>query len=249
MQKYLKSKPDYRPRVFAVSTVTEFVDLATQLDEAVIVRGQTTSKDCPLVPFVGRNVCDSELLFREEKILDEFKRESIPYLDFRPQNDCQWLAIAQHNRLPTRFLDWTKSPLVALWFAVKDLAVAKEPGVVWGFYCEEANSVHNTDGRESPFTIDKTYVYFPEHVFPLIQAQSGVFTVHHREETDSGMFAPLEQMKDSDILLSKIEIAFDAFADIRYHLSRLGISSASLFPGLSGIVDRIRYENMKCKDE
>lgn len=186
---------------------------------------------------------------REEQILDEFKRESIPYLDIRPQNDWQWLAVAQHNRLPTRLLDWTWSPLAALWFSVREPALEQQPGVVWAFHYEEHNAVHNTDGRKSPFMINKTYVYFPEHVFPSIQAQSGVFTVHYKDKSKPGEFLPLERMTDSDMLLRKIEIPFDTFRHIRYDLARLGIGPASLFPDLSGIVDRIRYENMNCKDE
>lgn len=236
MQKYLKSQEDDRPKVFAVSSVTEFVDLATWFDDAVIFRGQTTSEEWPLVPSVGRNVRKSDFFRRERQILDEFKRESIPYLDFLPQNDWQWLAVAQHNRLPTRLLDWTRNPLAALWFAVKDSAMGEQPGVVWVFYDKGTNAVHNTDGRKSPFMIDKTYTYFAEHVFAFIQAQSGVFTVHHKEETDSGKFVPLEQMKDSDILLSKIEIAFHAFditcSDLasvqpRYSLGCRGLSTGS----------------------
>jgi len=254
LEKYLKSKEDGQPKVFSVSTVTEFVELTISFDEVVIFRGQTTSNDWPLVPLVGRNVRTSEFLRREEEILDEFKRESIPQLDFIPKNDnnWQWLALAQHNRLPTRLLDWTKNPLAALWFAIKDPAIEKQPGVVWVFYYKETPTVHNSNGLDSPFEIDKTYVYFPEHVFPSIQAQSSVFTVHHKEGIDSGRFVPFEEMEDSDLLLKKIEIdsdAFDAFINIRYQLSRIGVGPASLLPGLSGVVDRIRYENMKCKDE
>ena len=251
MKKYLKSKEAGKPRAFEVSSVIEFVEVATWLysDDNVIFRGQTKEKDWPLIPSVGREVDRSRIPWREQEILEEFRREAIPYIDLIPDNDWQWLALAQHNRLPTRLLDWTKNPLAALWFAVKDSAIDNQAGVVWAFHYEESETIFNTANRDIPFTIDRTYVYFPEHVFPFIQAQSGVFTVHYREGNDPGRFPPLEQIKDLDLQLTKIEIPSQYFTTVRYDLFRVGISPASLFPGLSGLVDKIIYDNKMCKDE
>lgn len=192
----------------------------------------------------------------ETGVMKRFKQSAHFLLEKTPTTEFDWLFWMQHYGVPTRLLDWTESPLAALYFCVSNKAHENCDGAIWVLDPKSLNKAHNNiddDDFVPSFDEDILDNYKPSTIAaesrtklfamaaiatrnnPRIQAQLGVFTIAHRIKE------PMEQSAGKGCLV-KLIIPKDAKETLREELNALRFDRFSLFPELSSIGHNINTE-------
>lgn len=229
--------------VTTIAALSELVESKFKDDKhtTILYRGHGADS-FDLCPKVGRHLPpdNSKLKKVNEKLMLElFRRQSVDRISIANINDdWELLAIAQHHGLATRFLDWTRSPLVALYFAVcneyetrsSEGSPLRENAEIIAWRCEKIDLTIPLP-KEGPLDINETIRYVPRFVTPRLRAQRGVFTVHHE---------PTEEFKPGGVCV-RITIPYDKRKCLKKSLFRHGIHEEVLFPDLDGLARHIQW--------
>jgi hypothetical protein len=137
----------------------------------------------------------------EEYVRKAFKRRAHHYLEYLPgeRQELEWLALMRHHSAPTRLLDWTKSPYVAMFFALAE-AGQDQTSAIWAI---DINAVKNEavqllvengvidDPAEPDFSFSEPDVFdrvFLQNTNPAIVAPVQPLKMNERATSQQGLF-------------------------------------------------------------
>jgi hypothetical protein len=213
-------------------------------------RGQSTA-NWPLLPGYMRLGAPPS----EATLLSRFKQNATRLLDFVPSSTFDWMFLMQHYGVPTRLLDWSENPLAGLYFAVA-AAENDEDGALWMLDPVKLNEFSNVKNEDEPsyipsFDDDEVEGYSIAslknrrhlRLQPIatiatrnnarIQAQAGVFTIHHLLDT------PIEGAGDGSHV-TKFIIPDKSKPELKAQLQMLGFTRFHLFPELESVGVSVR---------
>lgn len=252
-----------------VATVNSFQEFLGEVDQGQ--NGETNAlwfrgvgkASYKLKPSIHRHpeITNSDKLFEyERKLLTRFKERSVPYLTHGLEDKWEILFLMQHYGMPTRLLDWTENPLIALFFALSS-AIKDETGIfnddaaVWVISPSKWNQTvfSHQSFKGSALSPSDTMVnnsYSPEtnaqyinelpvailgiHNSPRIVAQRGSFCLFGKSLTPmEDMFSESNAFPDDTI--KKLVIPSTQISPLLEKLLWMGMSDSVVYPDLEGL--------------
>lgn len=245
--------------MITVERITKLYELIMKIEESIEhtegprwFRGEGDFERFRLTPSLFRHPevlsQKTDPLTLEARVIARFKQTSFPFLPDRPITELDWIFTAQHFGIPTRLLDWSENPFIALYFA---LSSHKQDAIpcVWSLdpLLWTKKSLNNPGMARIPEPSDSASLRYMEslkgdldprydpiaihanHSNPRIVAQRGAFTIFGKGIT------PMEETSYAKECLRCFVIDPTLKAELYGKLLSIGYTHSVVYPDLSGL--------------
>jgi hypothetical protein len=258
--------------IISINSFKEYVSFFEDLHAKVLWFrgcGKTSYKLIPSLYRHKNSATIEDMMKLENYLISRFQQRSIPFHTRTFSNLWEWSFFMQHFGVPTRLLDWTESPLMALFFAVtlskhklgkrgkpvfdNDAAVWVLDPILWNKHAVGLSSfkgkVMTTDDPNAsayrPIGDCNVMKDFPiaiygAHNSQRIVAQRGVFVCFGKD------IRPMDDIYEKGAFpkdcLTKLKISKSKLPHFFDALHRHGINDSVVFPDLDGLAREIKRE-------
>ena len=217
-----------------------------------LFRGQMNDwpLDSKLLRLVQKRKQVEDFFKIERHIFNQFK-EKYELFHTKELNDWNLLSLGQHYGLPTRLLDWTVNPLIALWFAFEKEKENKEDRIVFGLVVENDSLVdlHNNELFKGAFIKIFKAMPFDKRVInqeswfsiqpPQIFGKGGDGLPHFNN------YNTLNEDENFEYYLTKFRFKDSLRWEILEEIDKRGINSMKVFPDLTGLCKMIEMNEIE----
>jgi hypothetical protein len=255
-------------REVTINDINSLQSAFNSLPNSYIFRGHANS-NWSLQPSLERILGDrwEDAKTFEDYALEGFRAKFHLYdhENIAPDSKLAWLAVMQHYGVPTRLLDFTESPYVALYFALEDydfrtkndlavyalnyshimdssIAHIRTQDSTFSETRETVNTKQDLvfDDVVDRFAYDILWVTEPRRHNLRLDRQGGCFLIAGNRTTRIEDALALERYRTCDC--TKYVISASLYAPIFALLRKMNVTSKSLYGDLDGLARSIRME-------
>lgn len=239
-------------RQYVANNWNDFLDIiegiTCEFDAYCWFRGQADEK-WQLLPSVKRHPFNQKN--KEQYLATDFYIEACRRLKELPVDKAGWISLMQHYGLPTRLLDWSESPLVAMYFALEQIEkFSQTDSAIWALNPQGLNASMGYQGYLFPmdFEIVEEYIKpafnFEKEPGKIIACcsvendlrmyiQQSAFTVHSSDQ-------PIERLDTCQNYLRKIIIPSYTKEKFSRQLRLCGFKLSNIYPDIEHISKELK---------